>query len=135
MPERGFWIFFSIFFQNFHALVKFEPNSGLIFFFFLFLGQSHPVLAKNNARKWFFNFSFFFCYFVKNFLARVEYERNSGLKFFSRFLSQSLPVLAKNNAGKRFFNFLIFLLFFSELSCPGRGWTEFGTKISSLFLV
>ena len=25
--------------------------------------------------------------------------------------------------------FLIFLLFFSEFSCPGRVWTEFGTKI------
>ena len=33
-----------------------------------------------------------------------------------------------------FLIFWIFLLFFSEFSCRGRVWTEFGTKCFSLFL-
>ena len=51
MPERGFLIFwiFLLFFWNFLARVEYERNSGLNFF--LFLGLSHLVLAKNNARK------------------------------------------------------------------------------------
>jgi len=72
-------------------------------FFSRFLGQSHPVLAKNNAGELVLNFLLFLCYFLRNFLARVEYERYSRLIFFSRFLGLSLPVLAKNNAEKRFF--------------------------------
>ena len=72
----------------------------------------------------------FFLLFFWNFLAQVGYEQNSGVKFFSLFLGLSHPVLAKYNAGKRFFNFLIFFLFFSKFSCPGRVWTEFGTKFS-----
>ena len=107
----GIWAYnvFLLFFWNFLNRVEYERNSELKFFF-LFLGQSHPVLAKNNAGNWFFNFLFFFAIFFRNFLARAEYERNSRLKFFSRFLGQSLSVLAKNNAGKRFFNF--FAIFF-----------------------
>ena len=74
-------------------------------FFSPFLGQSHPVLAKNNAGKRFFKFFEFLCYFFWNFLAGVEYERSSGVKFFCTFLGLSHPVLAKNNAGKNFFKF------------------------------
>ena len=57
MQERGFLIFWFLFyfFQNFHARVEYEWNSGLNFFF-LFLHLSHPILAKNNAGKSFFNF-------------------------------------------------------------------------------
>ena len=65
-------------------------------------------------------------FFFRNFLGRVEYERNSGVIFFFFSLFRlSYPVLAKNNAGKTFFDFF---LFFSEFSCPGQVWTEFGTK-------
>ena len=99
-----------IFFRNFLSGVKYERNSGLKFFS-PFLGLSHPVLAKTNAGKRFFNFLNFFAIFF-NFLARVEYERNSGLKFFSPLLAQSHPVLAKNNSGKKFFDFLNFFAIF-----------------------
>ena len=92
---------------NFRAGVQYERNSGLNFFS-PFLGLSHPILAKNNAGKRFFEI---FCYFFWNFLAGIEYERNSGLKFFPPLLTQSHPIsslLAKNNAGKKFFNLLNF---------------------------
>ena len=115
-------------------------------------------MAKNNARKRFFNFWIFLLFFLE-FFPRVEYERNSGLKFFFLFLGLSHPVLAINNAGKMFFNFLsfffyfflyfsaylisfglkiipgrgvlifwIFLLFYLEFSCPSQVWTKFVTK-------
>ena len=128
MSEKGFLNFsiFLLFFSKFSCSGLDERNSRLKFFS-LFLGLSHPVLAKNNTEKGFFDF---FCYFFRNFLARVKYERNSGLKFFSLFLSPSNPVLAKNNAGKGFFIFfLIFWPFLSEFSCPGLVWTEFETNI------
>ena len=112
MPECGFlilWIFL-LFFRNFLVVVEYKRNSG-IKFFILFLGLSHPILARNNAGSMFSIF-FFFGIFLGIFLARVEYERNSGLTFFSIFLGLSHPVLARNNAGKRFFNFLIFISIF-----------------------
>ena len=101
MPEGGFLIFWSFFyfFQNFLFRVEYERNSGLNFFS-LFLGLSHPVMAKNNEGKWFFKFLNFFCYLFLNFLAEVEYKQNSGLKFFSPSLGLSHPVLAKKKKKK-----------------------------------
>ena len=93
-------LFYFIFFSEFLARFDYERNSG-IKFFSRFLGLSHPVLAKNNAGKRFFNFFAIF----SEFSSWVEYERNSGLKFFFLFLRLSHPVLATNNVGKRFFNF------------------------------
>ena len=98
MPERGFSIFwvFLLFFSEFSCLGWVWTEFGTKFFFFFF-SLSHPILAKNNAGKRFFN------YFFRNFLALVEYERNSGLKFFFfLFFDPSHPVLAKNNVGKSF---------------------------------
>ena len=120
MPERGFLIFwiFLLFFSEFSSRVEYERNSGLKFFF-LFLGLSNLVLAKNNAWKRFFNFlNFFAFFFFQNFLPLVEYERNLGLKFFSPFLNLSHPVLAINNAGKRFFSFFYIFFFFFEIFLP-----------------
>ena len=130
MPGRGFIIFcsFLLFFQNFLDRVKYERNSGVKFCFHFFR-LSHPVLAKNNAGKTFYNFLNFFPIFFRNFLSWVEYERNSRVKFCFHFFGLSHPVLAKNNAGKRFYNFLNFFTIFSEYSCPGRVWTEFWSKI------
>ena len=119
MPERGFlifWTFLLFFFRKFLARIDYLRNSE-IKFFSLFLGLSHPVFAKNNARMRFFNFLIFF-YFFRNFLARVEYERNSGLKIFFLLLGLSYPVLAKNNAGMRFFNFLNFFAIFFGIFLP-----------------
>ena len=114
-----FLIFFFYFFRNFLAQVEYERNSGLNFLS-LSLSRtiSSPVLAKNNAIKWFFNF---FSYFFRNFLARVENEWNSGLNFFFFFVVFSLshPVLAKNNAGKGFLNFLNFFAIFFGIFFPG----------------
>ena len=61
IPEKGFLIFCD-FFQNFLARVEYERNSELKFLPF-FLGLSHPLLAKNNARKRFFHFLNFFAIF------------------------------------------------------------------------
>ena len=132
MPERGFFIFwiFWLFFGNFLARAENERNSGLKFFS-LFLGLSHPVSAKNNAGKRFFNL-LNFCYFFRNCLARVEYERNSGLKFFSRFLGLSHPVSAKTNAGMRFFCFLIFFAIIFGIFLPGSSMN--GIRDQNFFL-
>ena len=51
---KGFFNFFLYFFRNFLARVEYERNSGLNFFS-LFRHLSHPILAKKNARKRFFN--------------------------------------------------------------------------------
>ena len=69
MSEIGFLIslFFFYFFQNFHAQVESERNSGLKVFS-RFLGLSRPVLAKKNARKCFFNFLNFLLFFFGIFL-------------------------------------------------------------------
>ena len=124
LPEKGFLIF-CYFFRNFVALVGYERNSRLKFFFVV-LGQSHPVLVKNNAGKIFFEF---FCYFFQNFLPRAEYERNSGLNFFFSFLANLIPFWQSIILERCYLIFWIFLLFFSEFSFSGRVWTEFGTKI------
>ena len=97
--------------MNFLARVECERKSWLKFFT-LFVHLSHPILAKNNAVKSFFNFLNFLAIFFRNFPQRVEYKRNSGLKFFFLFLGQSQPILAKNNAEKGFLNFLNFFAFF-----------------------
>ena len=83
----------------------------------LFPGLYHPVLARNNAGKRFFNFLLFFSFFLN----RIKYERNSGIKFFFLFLGLSHPVLAKSNAGKRFFIILNFFAIFFRIFLTGSG--------------
>ena len=70
----------------------------------------------------------FFCYFFRNFLARVEYERNLGQIFFFSFLASLYPYWIEIMPELSFLIFFIVLLFFSEFSCLGQVWTEFGTK-------
>ena len=69
MSERGFLVFliFLHFFWNFLARVECERNSRLKFFS-LFLSLFHPVMAKNNFAKGFFNFLNFISIFVGIFL-------------------------------------------------------------------
>ena len=74
MPERGFlifWFFFPFLFRNFLARAKCEQNSGLKFFY-LFLGLSHPVLARNNKGKRFFHLLNFFAIFFGIFLLELS---------------------------------------------------------------
>ena len=105
IPERDFFIFwfFFYFFRNFLSRAEYERNSGLKFFF-LFLGLSHPVLARNNPGKKFFNFFNFFWEFSSP--GQVWTEFGSKI-FFSLFFGRSPPILAKNNARKSFFKFFI----------------------------
>ena len=69
MPKWGFLIFWILllFFSEFscpgRVWTDFETK-----FFFHFLGLSNPVLAKNIARKTFFNFLIFFAIFFGIFL-------------------------------------------------------------------
>jgi len=69
LPGRGFIIFwlFLLFFSEFSPRIEYERNSGLKFFS-LFFGLSHPVLAKNNAGKRFYNFLNLFTIFFGIFL-------------------------------------------------------------------
>ena len=119
--------FFCYFFQNFFARVGYERNSRLKLFS-LFLGQSQPVLAKNNTRKRFLIFWFFLLFFSEFACpSRVwkEFETKNFLSF-SRPISFWLEIMPERG----FFSFFYFFFqFFSEFSCPGRVWTEFGTKI------
>ena len=92
MLERGFLIFwfFCNFFWNSHAGVEYERNSGLKFFT-PFLGLSHPVCAKNNARKRFLNFLNFFAIFFSEFSSADRVCAKFGTNFFSLFRSISSP--------------------------------------------
>ena len=104
-------------------------------FFSLFLGLSHPNLAKNNAEKLFPNFLNFFPIFFRNFRTRVEFERNWGLKLFSLFLGRFHPDMAKNNAEKLFSNFLnFFAIFFGNLLPRVEYERNSGLKFFYLFL-
>ena len=123
-----FFIFFGIFLGIFLACVEYERNSGLKFFS-LFLGLSHPVLAKNNAGMRFFNFLiFFFIFFLEfSFPDRVWTEFGNKI-VFSLSWPISFPFWLKIMLECSFLILWIFLLFFLELSCPGRVWMEFGAK-------
>ena len=121
MPERGFLIFecFCYFLRNFLNGVEYERNSGLKFFF-PFLGLYHPIFAKNNARKRFFNFFDFFSFFLEfSCPDRVTTEFGAKIFFFS-FLAYLIPFWLKIMPKRGFLIFLIFLLFFSEFYCPSR---------------
>ena len=120
-------IFFFYFFRNFLARFEYERNSGQNFFS-LFLGLSHPVLAKNNAGKRFFNFFNFFAIFFGIFLPESSINGIRDYNFFLSFSASLNPFWIEIMPELTFLIFWIFLLFFSELSCPGRVWTEFWTN-------
>ena len=131
MPERGFLIFwiFLLFFSKFYCPGRVLTELGTKIFC-LFFSLSNPVLANNIAGKRFFNFLIFVLFFFRHFLACVEYERNSEQIFFF-FLSLSaylIPFWLKIMPERGFSIFWFFFYFFSEFSCPGRVWMEFGTK-------
>ena len=114
IPGRDFlifWFFFFYFFQNFLARAEYERNLGLNFFFFyLFLGLSHPVLAKNNAGKWLFNFSNFFAIFFGIFFPRSTMNENRDKFFFFSISAYLLPFWLKVIPER---DFLIFFIFFT----------------------
>ena len=126
MPERGFWIFLLLFLEFScpgWVWAKFGTK-----FFFLILGLSNLVLAKNNAKKRFFNFLNFFAIFVGIFLPGSTMNGIWDYNFFHYFSAYVILFWLTIMPERGFWIFWIFLLFFSEFSCPGRVWTDFGTK-------
>ena len=72
------------------------------------LHLSHPILAKNNAKKGFLNLLNFFDIFFGIFFLGSSVNGIRDWNFFLSFLAYIIPF----NAGKGFFNFLNFLAFF-----------------------
>ena len=120
-PLSRFWIFW-----NFLGRVGLEQNLGQNLFFFL--GLSHPVLAKNNTGKRFFNFWNFFAIFFGIVLPGSSMNGILGKIFFITFSAYLIPFWLTIMPETCFFVFWIFLLFFSKFSFSGQVWTEFGTK-------
>jgi len=130
MPGRSFIIFwiFLLFFWNFLARVEYERNPGLKFRFHIF-GLSHPVWARNNAGNRFYNFLNFYTILFGIFFPGSSMNGNWDWNYFFTFSAYIFPFWLEIMPGICFIIFWIFLLLFSEFSCPGRVWTEFGTKI------
>ena len=115
--------FFAIFFGIFLLrLGKYRIRD--LNFFSLFLSLSHPILAKNNAGKRFFNFLNFF----RNFSCTGRVLTEFGTKIFFSFLAHLIPFWLKLIPERGFLIFLIFWPFLSEFSCPALVLTEFWTK-------
>ena len=120
LPERGFsiyWFFFS-FFRNFLTRVEYERNSGLNFFS-TFLGLSHPVLAKNNAGKWYFIFFKIFAIFFGIFFAGPSINWIRDKILFHSFSTYLILFWLKIMPERRFFNFLNFFPIFFGIFFPG----------------
>ena len=131
MPKRDFIIFWILllFFSKFSCPGQVWTEFGTKIFFFLFFGQSHPVLAKTNAGKMYFNFLHFFTIlFGISCPGQVRTEFGNKFCFFS-FLSYLIPFWIKIMPERGILIFWFFYNIFSEFSCPGRVWTEFGSKI------
>ena len=128
MPERGFLIFWISLLFCLEFSLPGSSMSGIwnYDFFFLFLSLSNIVLARNIARKRFFNFLNFFAIFFGIFLPGSSLNGIRDKIFFIAFSAYLIPFWLKIMPER---GFLIFLIFFSEFSCPGQVWTEFGTKI------
>ena len=115
-------------FHNFLARVEYERNSGEKFCFHLF-GLSHPVWAKDNAGKRFYNFLNFFTILFGIFLPGSSMNEILEKNFVFTFSAYLLPFWLKTMPGGGFIIIWIFLLFFSEFPFPDRVWTEFWSKI------
>ena len=112
----NFFNFFAIFFGIFLPGSRMNGIRDKIFS--LFLGLSHPLLAKSNAGIRFFNFLPFLLFFFSEFSSSSWVWTEFGNKFFFFFFGLSPPVLGKNNARKRFSNFSIFYSIFFGIFLP-----------------
>ena len=109
-PEMGFLIFefFCYFFRNFLARVEYAQNSGLSFFS-LFLGLSHPILAKKKAGMRFFNFLNFFAIFFTIFFPGPSVNGIQVKHFFLSFSAYLIPFWLKIMPEMGFLIFWFFL--------------------------
>ena len=105
------FLIFLLFFWNILARVLYERNSGVKFCFHFF-DLSHPVWAKNNTGKWFYNFLNFFAIFFGIFLPGSSMNGILELNFVFTFSVYLIPVSEKIMPGRGFIIFWIFLLFF-----------------------
>ena len=129
---KRFFNLFFLFFSEFLTRFDYERNSG-IKFFCRFLGLSHPVSAKNNTGKIFFNFLNFFAIFFAIFFPRWSMNRILDLNFYLSFSASFNPFWIEIMPELTSWIFWIFLLFFLEFSSSGWVWTEFGLKFFCFF--
>ena len=118
-----FFQFFCYFFRNFLAWVEYERNSG-VKYFSLFPGLSHPVLARNNVGKRFFNFFNLFTIFSGIFLPESSMIGIRKQNFIFLFLGLSHPILAKNNVKKLFLDFFNFFTIFFGIFLAGSSMND-----------
>ena len=98
-----------------------------------FFNLSHPVLAKNNARKIFFSFLNFFAIFFRIFLPSSSMNRSRDENFFHSFSAYLIPIWLKRRLERGFLIFWIFLLFFSQFSSLAKFERNSGLNFFSPF--
>ena len=114
----NFLNFLIISFRNFLHWVEYERNSGLKFFYLL-LGLSNPVLAKNNDGKLFFNFLNFFAIFFSEFSPQGRVWAEFRCKIlFSLSRPVSSPIWLKIMPKSCSLIFWNFFLFFFGICSP-----------------
>ena len=113
-------------------MAEYERSSGLKFCF-LFFGLSHPVMAKNNARKTFYNFLTFFIIFFEIFLPGSSMNGIRDLNFVFFFSADLIPFWLKIQLGGGFIIFWIFYYFFRNFLASAECERNSGLKFSFLF--
>ena len=113
-----FWSEILLLFWNFLARVEYKWNSGVKFCFHFF-GLSHPVLAKNNVGKRFYNFLNFFTIFFVIFFSGSSMNGILEWNFVFTFSAYPHRFWIKIMPGRGFKIFWIFLLFFFGIFFPG----------------
>ena len=90
----------------------------------MFFSVSHPVLAKNNAEKGFFNFLNFFAIFFGIFLPRSSMNGIRDEIFIPSFSAYLIPFWQKIMLESGFLVFLNFFANFFGIFLPGLSVNE-----------
>ena len=128
MTEIGFLIFwfFLLFFSEFSSSGRVWTEFGTKIFFLSFSAYLLPFWLKIILKR---DFLIFLIIFFGIFLPGSSINGIRNYNFFFSFSASFNPFWIEIMSELTFFIFWIFLQFFLEFSCPGRVWTEFGTKI------
>ena len=134
MPERGFIIFwiFLLIFSEFFCPGRVWTEFGIKIFFYFF-GLSHPVLAKNIARKKFYNFLNSFTIFFGIFLPESSLNRILEQNFVCTFSAYLIPYCLKIMPGRGFTIFWILCYFFLNFLARVEYERNSGVKFYFLF--